>query len=108
MSRSPEQINELIKELREENQRREQRQLKERELFREQQQQERELAREQLILERESARLEAVDRETRAFITLANVKRIQAIKILAKSKNLKMKLKEFLKDLILIVDNSLR
>lgn len=74
MSRSPEQINELIKEFREENQRREQHQLKERELFREQQQQERELAREQLILERELARLEAVDRETRVFLTLASVK----------------------------------
>mmetsp|Transcript_4442 Transcript_4442/g.4462 ORF Transcript_4442/g.4462 Transcript_4442/m.4462 type:complete len:121 (+) Transcript_4442:1240-1602(+) len=74
MSRSPEQINELIKELKEENLRRDRNQLEERKFYLEQQQQERAFAREQLILERELARLEAVDRETRVFLTLANVR----------------------------------
>lgn len=63
MSRSPEQLSELINELRVENERRNVHQTEERKLFRE-----------QLIRERELNRMEAVDRETRVFLTLAKVK----------------------------------
>lgn len=63
MSRSPEQLSELINELRAENERRNIHQTEERKLFRE-----------QLIRERELSRMEAVDRETRVFLTLAKVK----------------------------------